>query len=43
MAAGGVMGRSFATMWFISMYQLWISGTPEAVAKRHGVKEILVG
>ena len=43
MGAGGLMGASFAAMWFISMYQLWFSGTPEAVAKRHGVKDILVG
>jgi hypothetical protein len=43
MASGAVMGLSFASMWVISMYQLWFSGTPEAVAKRHGVKEILVG
>src|SRR5450759_2239674 len=43
MAAGGLMGASFAAMWVISMYQLWFSGTPEAVAQRHGVKDILVG
>ena len=43
MASGAVMGLSFASMWFISMYQLWFSGTPEAVAQRHGVKDILVG
>ena len=43
MASGGIMGASFATMWFISMYQMWFSGTPEAVAARHGVKEIIVG
>ncbi|OGA15360.1 MAG: hypothetical protein A3G25_00700 [Betaproteobacteria bacterium RIFCSPLOWO2_12_FULL_63_13] len=43
MASGGIMGASFATMWLISMYQMWFSGTPEAVAARHGVKEIIVG
>jgi hypothetical protein len=43
MGAGGLMGASFAAMWVISMYQLWFSGTPEAVAKRYGVKDILVG
>ena len=43
MGAGGLMGVSFAAMWFISMYQMWLSGTPEAVAERHGVKDILVG
>ena len=34
MAAGGLMGISFATMWFISMYQMWIGKTPAAVLKR---------
>ncbi len=34
MAAGGVMGISFATMWFISMYQMWIGGTPAPVRQR---------
>jgi len=34
MAAGAVMGLSFATMWFISMYQMWIGKTPAAVLKR---------
>ena len=43
MASGAIMGASFAVMWFISMYQMWFSGTPEAVAKRYGVKEIVVG
>jgi len=43
MASGALMGLSFALMWVMSMYQLWFSGTPEAVAKRYGVKEILVG
>lgn len=43
MGAGALMGASFAAMWFVSMYQLWFSGTPEAVAERHGVKDILVG
>ncbi len=43
MGAGGLMGVSFAAMWFISMYQLWFSGTPQAVAARHGVTEIEVG
>ena len=43
MGAGALMGVSFAAMWFISMYQMWLSGTPEAVAERHGVKEIIVG
>ena len=34
MAAGGVMGASFATMWFISMYQMWIGSTPAPVLER---------
>jgi len=34
MGAGGVMGLCFATMWITSMYQMWISRTPAAVAQR---------
>lgn len=34
MIAGAVMGVTFATMWFISMYQMWIGKTPAAVLKR---------
>jgi hypothetical protein len=34
MAAGGLMAFSFAFMWFVSMYQLWLSPPPEAVARR---------
>jgi hypothetical protein len=43
MGAGLIQGLSFAFMWFTSMYQLWFSGTPDAVAKRHGEDEIAVG
>ena len=43
MAAGGVMGLCFAFMWVVSMYQMWFSGTPEAVATRHGERTIAVG
>ena len=43
MAAGALQGVSFAFMWVVSMYQLWFSGTPEAVKRRHGVDEITVG
>ncbi len=43
MAAGGVQGLCFAVMWAISMYQMWFSGTPDAVAKRHGEETIAVG
>jgi hypothetical protein len=42
-AAGGVMGLCFAFMWVVSMYQMWFSGTPEAVATRHGERTIAVG
>jgi hypothetical protein len=34
MAAGGVIGLSFAYMWFVSMYQMWIGRVPAAVAGR---------
>jgi hypothetical protein len=34
MAAGGVMGLSFAFMWVVSMYQLWIGRPPAAIAER---------
>jgi hypothetical protein len=42
MIAGGTMGLCFAFMWFVSMYQMWISPAPEKVARRatadrHGV------
>ena len=43
MGAGLVQGLSFAAMWVVSMYQLWFSGTPEAVMRRRGVEEIKVG
>jgi len=34
MIAGGVIGLSFAYMWFVSMYQMWIGRVPAAVAER---------
>jgi len=43
MAAGAVMGMCFAFMWLVSMWQMWFSGTPEAVARRHGERTITVG
>jgi len=43
MGAGAIQGLCFALMWVVSMYQMWFSGTPEAVARRHGVDEIAVG
>jgi len=36
MAGGGLMGLCFAFMWVVSMYQLWFSPTPLAVARRTG-------
>lgn len=36
MAAGAVMGMCFAFMWVVSMYQMWFSRTPPAVAQRSG-------
>jgi hypothetical protein len=35
MIAGGFMGLSFAFMWAVSMYQMWFSKPPAAVARRH--------
>ena len=43
MGAGALMGLCFAFMWVVSMYQMWFSGTPEAVARRHGETTIAVG
>jgi hypothetical protein len=34
MFGGGLMGLSFAYMWAISMYQMWLSRPPAAVAHR---------
>lgn len=34
--AGGLMGLSFATMWFISMYQIWFYKPPDHVKDRSG-------
>jgi hypothetical protein len=36
MIAGAVNGLSFAVMWVISMYQMWIYRVPEHVRDRHG-------
>jgi hypothetical protein len=43
MAAGGLMGMSFAFMWVVAMYQMWISKTPAAVAERTGGASPVVG
>jgi hypothetical protein len=34
--AGGMMGLSFAVMWFVSMYQMWIYRVPDHVRDRNG-------
>jgi len=36
MAAGAVMGMSFAFMWVVSMYQMWFGKTPSPVEQRFG-------
>lgn len=33
--AGGLMGLSFATMWVVSMYQMWFYKPPDYVVRRH--------
>ena len=43
MGAGALMGLCFAFMWVISMYQMWFSRTPRAVADRGGVDTPIVG
>ena len=32
--SGGLMGLSFAIMWFVSMYQMWFYKVPERVSGR---------
>jgi len=34
MIAGGVIGLSFAFMWFVSMYQMWFARPPAAIVGR---------
>ena len=41
--AGSIMAMSFTYMWAVSMYQLWFSATPEAVASRLGSDTRIVG
>ncbi len=43
MAAGAVQGVSFALMWFISMYQMWIAKTPKAVLQRSENQGVVIG
>jgi hypothetical protein len=43
MLSGAVMGLSFAFMWAVSMYQMWVSPTPSKVAQRDGGDIRVVG
>ena len=43
MAAGATMAMCFGIMWFVSMYQMWFSKTPRAVAERGGTEPKVVG
>ena len=43
MGAGALMGMAFAFMWITSMYQMWFSKTPSAVAQRTGARTRVVG
>lgn len=35
LAAGGLMGLTFAFMWVVSMYQMWFYKPPDYVVRRH--------
>ena len=35
-AAGALMAASFATMWLITLYQMWFMKPPEAILRRMG-------
>lgn len=43
MIAGAIIGLSFAYMWFVSMYQMWFSRVPAAVAARNALGGTDVG
>jgi len=43
MIAGGIMGMSFAFMWAVSMWQLWIGRPPAAVTRRKADEIAAVG
>jgi hypothetical protein len=43
MAAGALMGLSFAFMWVVSMYQLWFSAPPTPVVERGSGDTRVVG
>lgn len=38
MGAGAIMGLSFAFMWLVSMYQIWLSRVPTAVKQRREIE-----
>jgi hypothetical protein len=42
-AAGGLMGTCFASMWLVTMYQLWFSQPPSMVRERERVDIPTVG
>jgi len=43
MSAGAMMGLSFAFMWVVSMYQMWVSPKPAKVAERESIDQREVG
>jgi hypothetical protein len=40
---GTMMGLSFAFMWAVSLYQLWLSPAPAPVLQRGGTERRLIG
>lgn len=43
MLGGGLMGMSFAFMWMVSMWQMWIGRTPDPVARRDETAARVIG
>ena len=43
MSAGAMMGLSFAFMWVVSMYEMWVSPKPAKVAERESIDQREVG
>ena len=43
MLGGGLIGLSFAYMWFVSMYQMWLAKPPVAITRRKLGEEGAVG
>ena len=41
--AGALMALSFVYMWLVSMYQMWLSRPPRAVAERGEAAQRLLG